>query len=91
MKKIAMFLLVVFVAFQAAAFAGTVEGTVKSVDSAAMKLEVTTDAGSSSVSYSATTTWPEGVTDPASLVDKKVTITTDDTSGAATSVAEAAM
>ena len=90
MKKIAMFLLVVFAAFQAAAFAGTVEGTVKSVDSAASTLEVTTETGSSSVAYSAATTWPEGVTDPASLVDKKVTVTTDDATGAATSVAEAA-
>ena len=90
MKKVAMFLLVVFVAFQAAAFAGTVEGTVASVDAAASTLEVTTDAGSSSVAYSAATTWPAGVTDPASLVGKKVTVTTDDVSGAATSVEEVA-
>ena len=88
MKKVALFLLVVFVAFQAAAFAGTVEGTVASVDAAGMTLNVTTDAGSSSVSYSATTTWPAGVTDPASLVDKKVKVMTDDATGAATSVEE---
>jgi len=88
MKKVAMFLLVVFAAFQAAAFAGTVEGTVASVDSVASTLEVTTEAGSSSVAYSATTTWPAEVTDPASLVGKSVKVTTDDATGAATSVEE---
>jgi len=89
MKKAAMFLLVVFAAFQAVTFAGTVSGTVASVDSAAKTLNVNTDAGSSSVSYTDTTTWPEGVTDPASLVGEEVTITTDDAIGSATSVAEA--
>jgi hypothetical protein len=90
MKKTALFLLVAFVAFQAAAFAGTVEGTVVSVDAAGFALALTTDAGPSSVSYSDTTTWPEGVTDPASLVDKQVKIATDDVTGAAVSVEEVA-
>lgn len=90
MKKAAMFLLVVFVAFQAAAFAGTISGTVAFVDSAASTLEITTDTGSSSVTYSASTTWPAEVTDPASLVGKKVTVTTDDVTGTATSVQEVA-
>jgi hypothetical protein len=86
MKKVTLFLLVVFVAFQAAAFAGTVQGTVASVDSAASTLEVTTEAGSSSVTYSVTTAWPAGVTDPASLVGTEVIVTTDDVTGEATSV-----
>ncbi len=90
MKKIALFLLVVFAAFQAAAFAGTVAGTVASVDLAAQTLALTTDSGSSSVSFSDTTIWPEGITDPASLVGKNVTVTTDDATGAAVSVEEIA-
>lgn len=90
MKKVALFLLVVFVAFQAAAFAGTVAGTVASVDTTMKALNITTDAGSSSISYTDTTAWPEGVTDPASLVGKDVTVTTDDVTGAAVSVEEAA-
>ena len=90
MKKIAIFLLVVFVAFQAAAFAGTIGGTVASVDTAAKTLALTTDSGSSSVSFTDTTIWPEGVTDPASLVGKDVTVTTDDVTGAAVSIEEAA-
>ena len=82
-------LVAAFVAFQGAALAGTVEGTVNSVDIATKSMAVSSDAGSSSVTYADTTAWPAGVTDPASLVGKKVKVTTDDVSGQATSVEEA--
>ena len=89
MHVIAVMLLAAFVVFQVAAFAGTVEGEVKSVDSMAKKLEVGSADGTSSwVAYSDTTTWPAGVTDPSSLVGKKVKATTDDVTSAATSVEE---
>ena len=81
-------LVAVCFAFQAAAFAGTVSGTVKSVDAEAKKLEVETAEGSSWVAYGDTTQWPAEVTDPSSLVGKNVDVTTDE-AGAATAVAEA--
>lgn len=95
MKKVQMILAILAVAvfaFQAAAFAGSVEGAVKSVDPIAKKLEISAASGSEWVSFAATTTWPSGVTDPLSLVGKQVIVTTDAASGSATSVevAEAA-
>ena len=94
MKKVQMILailVVAFVAFQGAALAGSVSGTVKSVDAAGKKLELSAaDGMASSVSYSDTTKWPAGVTDPATLVGKKVTVATDDVTSTATSVEEAA-
>lgn len=92
MKKVQMILVVLvvaLVALQGATLAGTVSGTVKSVDAVAKKLEIATDMGSSWVEYGDATTWPAGVTDPASLVDKTVDVTTDDVTGVATAVAEA--
>lgn len=88
MKKMAMVLVVLaaFAAFQGVAFAGTVSGTVKSVDATAKTLEVTTATGTSSVSYGDATTWPAGVTDPSTLVGKEVSVTTDDATSKATSV-----
>ena len=89
MKKLAALLIVALVALQGVALAGTVEGTVKSVDATAMKLEVSTgDTETSWATYNADTKWPEGVTDPSTLVDKKVKITTDETTSVATSVEE---
>lgn len=74
-----------------AAFAAKVEGTIQAVDGTAMKLEVANAAGeTSAVWYDAATSWPEGVTDPAGLIGKSVTITTDEASEKATSVEEAA-
>jgi hypothetical protein len=90
MKKIASFLIVALVALQGAAFAGTVEGTVKAVDTAMKKLEVSSVTGSSSVSYDAATIWPAGVVDPISLVGKDVTVTTNDMTATAVSVEEKA-
>ena len=92
MKKIqtvlAALILAAFV-FQGAALAGTVAGTVNSVDSAMKKLEISAaDGTSSSVSYGDTTTWPAGVTDPSTLVGKKVSVTTDDATGSASLVSE---
>ncbi len=89
MKKLGIFLVVALVALQGVALAATVEGTVKSVDATAMKLEVSSGDEVSSVTYNAETKWPEGVTDPSTLVDKEVTISTDDVTGVATSVEEA--
>ena len=92
MKKGALLLaiaLVALVAFQGALLAGTVEGTVKSVDVVGKKLEVTTATGTSSVAYTGTTTWPADVTDPSTLAGKTVKISTDDTTSEATSVATA--
>lgn len=84
-------LVMLSLAFQGGAIAGSVEGTVKSVDGAAKKLEVSTAEGASSwISYGDTTEWPAGVTDPSDLVGKKVSISTDDVTEEATSVAEAA-
>lgn len=90
MKKAFWMVLVlaVVVSFAGAAFAANVEGTVKSVNAADSKLEVETAAGASWVAYTATTEWPHGVTDPASLVGEQVSIATDD-AGAATSVSSA--
>lgn len=84
----ALFAAVCF-AFSAAAFAGTVSGTVKSVDVDGRKLEVETAEGSSWVTYGDATQWPTGVTDPSTLIDKNVEVTTDET-GAASGVAEVA-
>ena len=91
MKKVLMIVLVALVAFQVAAFAAEISGTVKSVDATAMKLEVSEEGKMEStwVAYTAETKWPEGVTDPATLVDKSVVVTTDDVTKAATSVEEA--
>ncbi|HTL47558.1 MAG TPA: hypothetical protein VL688_05790 [Verrucomicrobiae bacterium] len=92
MKKaffIVVVMLVAIASLQGVTFAASVEGTVQSVDAQQSKLEIATDAGSSWVAYSATTKWPAGVTDPASLVGEKVTVATDD-AGAATSVDTAA-
>ena len=92
MKKVQFVLavlLVACVAFQGAVLAGMVEGTVSSVDATAKSLLVATAAGDSSVTYSDMTTWPEGVTDPASLVGKTVKVSTDDATGEATAVEEA--
>ena len=82
-------LVVALIAVQGAALAGTVSGTIKSVDSEAKSLVVATETGESTVSYGDTTKWPEGVTDPSTLVDSKVAVTTDDVTGAATDVAKA--
>ena len=91
MKKLVLAtLLVACVAFQGRALAGTIEGTVSSVDATASSLAVSTAEGDSNVSYSDTTTWPEGVADPAALVGKAVKVTTDDVTGEATAVEEAA-
>lgn len=84
-------ILLVLAAFQASAWAGAVQGTVASVDAAAQTLSISTVEGDSSVAYTAATTWPEGVTDPATLVGKSVEVTTDDATGAATAVAETAV
>ena len=84
-------LMVAFVAFQGAIFAAeasAVQGTVKSVDTAAKKIEVTTATGDSSVAYGDETKWPEGVTDPASLIGKEVKVSTDEATSAAKEVEE---
>ena len=91
MKKVNNILAVLATAFlmaQGAAFAGTVEGTVKSVDSMAKTAVVTTEAGDSNVTFNADTEWPEGVTDPGTLVGKKVSVETDDATSVATSFTE---
>ena len=92
MKKTltAAFVLAAFMVIQGVAFAGVIEGMLKSVDTTMKKLEITTNAGSSRVAYTATTIWPTGVTDPASLVGRKVKVTTDDTTMNAISVKKVA-
>lgn len=91
MKKIMVLLLVAFVAFQGAIFAANaVEGTLKSVDTAAKKLEVTTVEGDSSVAYGDETKWPEGVTDPSTLIGKQIKVSTDEATSAAAQVEEVA-
>ncbi|MBI3306188.1 MAG: hypothetical protein HYZ84_00070 [Candidatus Omnitrophica bacterium] len=94
MKKMSIVLaglMMALVAFQSASMAAIVEGSVKSVDAVAKKLEINSEAGAASwVAFSATTQWPAGVTDPANLVGKQVKITTDDATSQATSVEEAA-
>ena len=88
MKKLSLMLIAV-VALSGAAYAAEVKGTIASVNATASKLEVATENGASWVEYSAATTWPEGITDPASLKDKQVTITTDE-AGKATAVSSEA-
>ena len=88
MKKtfFAVIVLALVASLTGAAFAESLEGTVKAVDSAQGKLEIVTEAGSSWVAYNAATQWPEGVTNPDSLIGEKVSVATDST-GSATSVA----
>lgn len=66
--------------------AGTVEGTVGSVDAAKKTIEVKTAGGSSVVTYTDATKWPAGTTDPATLAASEVKVTTDDATAAAVSV-----
>ena len=88
MKK-ALFAALFAVAFlQFSAIAAEVEGTVKSVTAAETKLELTTEAGDQVVTFSADTKWDEGVTDPATLVGKKVKVTSNDETKAVESVLE---
>ncbi len=69
-------------------FAATVTGTIKSVDAAAKSLEITLQNGQSQwINYTGTTQWPAGVTDPITLRNKAVSITSDDKTGMAMSVA----
>ena len=90
MKKMLAVMAVIFAISQTAALAATVQGTVKSVDTTAMKLEIKGSMDeSSSVEYDATTKWPVGVTDPSTLVGKNVSINTDDATKKATAVEEA--
>ena len=89
MKKIAMIILTLFVAFQGAILAAEVVGTVDSVVTIASTVAIkAVDGTSSSVSYDALTTWPVGVTDPTTLVGKKVKVTTDDVTSKAVTVSE---
>ncbi len=67
-------------------YAGSIEGTVTSVDANAKALAIAQAEGVATVSYTDTTTWPADVTDPSSLVGKKVIVNTDDAAGSATSV-----
>ncbi len=93
MKKMMMILaglMVSLVALSGVSMAAIVEGSVKSVDAAAKKLEISSEAGASWVAFSAATKWPAGVTDPANLVGKNVKVTTDDATSEATSVEEVA-
>jgi hypothetical protein len=69
------------------ALAASISGTVVAVDGSMSELQVSTDQGTSYIAFSAETAWPEGVTDPASLAGKSVSITTDDESGKALAVA----
>lgn len=85
MKRMLASLAAAFVVFQGAAIAGMVGGAVQSVDPTTKSIVV----GETSVTYSDTTTWPEGVTDPESLVGENVTVTTDDATSEATSVEKA--
>jgi hypothetical protein len=81
--------LVMLVCMQALAFAGSAEGSIKSVDAKLNKLELSSSAGTSSwIAYNAETKWPSGVTNPETLVGRQVKITSDDTTQAATSVEE---
>ena len=67
-------------------YAAVVQGVVKQVDQENQSLMVMTSEGESAVSYSADTTWPEGVISPAELEGKEVAVTADETSGAAVAV-----
>ena len=88
MKKqlIVLTLVALCFAFQGIAWAGSVEGTLNSVDSTNQTLAVQSAEGVQEVGYGDTTVWPADVTDPASLVGKTVTISTDDATGGAVSV-----
>ena len=85
MKKI-MSLFAIAMLLSPMAFAAMTEGTIASVDAAGKTLEIKTAEGSSSVMFGDATTWPEGVTDPSTLVGKSVKVETDDTTKEATSV-----
>ncbi len=91
MKKailLAGYLGVLALAFQSTALADTIRGTVKSVDTSGKKLEIDSEKGFSWVAYASSTKWPAGVTDPSTLVGKKVNINKDDLLENARSVEE---
>ena len=72
--------------FGMTSFAGSVEGTVKSVNAAKKSIEISKTEGSSMVMYTDATKWPAGTTDPASLVGSHVKVSTDDATEMAISV-----
>ncbi|OGW80072.1 MAG: hypothetical protein A3G33_03985 [Omnitrophica bacterium RIFCSPLOWO2_12_FULL_44_17] len=86
MKKITLLLIVALVILQGAAFAETLKGTVKAVDAVKKEMEIISLMGPSTIAYEDATTWPADVTDPATLVGRRVSVTTDDTTKKATSV-----
>ena len=85
MKKMLAILAIVVLAMQGAAWAEMVQGKVEAVSAVTKKIKIETDKGLSSVGFTAETKWPEGVTNPASLVGKKISIETNE-SGEATAV-----
>ncbi|MFZ5801592.1 MAG: hypothetical protein ACOY3K_00565 [Candidatus Omnitrophota bacterium] len=89
MKKtlqVVVLLVVAVVMLSGVSYAATVEGAVVSVDAEAMALEVATVDGSVQVNYVDTTVWPEGVTDPTTLVGQNVVVEQDDVTLEAVSV-----
>ena len=74
------------IVFQGSVYANTVEGRVKTVDVGSKRLEISSITDSTWITYTPTTKWPEGVTDPSILAGRNVEITTDEGGSTALSV-----
>lgn len=81
-------LFIVLSSFQAAAFAGYFQGTVKSVDRIFEKMVLKVGSGTETVEYTNVTQWPNGVKDPTALIGKEVNVRTDSLNGKALAVDE---
>ena len=81
MKKCAVvfgLLLLIFTGLVRQGFADTVQGTLKSVDEGAKKMDIDTEKGFKSVLYTAKTKCPEDVTSPSELVGQDIKVEQDD-------------
>jgi len=84
--KLTVVLLAVMCVFGGLGFAADVMGNLSSVDSDSKEITLQTGEGSEWFSYSETTVWPQGVTDPMALLSKQVTLSVDESTGDVTSV-----
>ncbi len=71
-------LLLMSAGFAHQVFADTVQGTLKSVDESAKKMEIDANNGLKSIAYTSKTKWPAGVTAPSELVGENVKVEQDD-------------